>query len=123
MKERDLQKQIIRDIHQTALFWAVPVDAKPVLFKGKWIKSRAKSGVPDLLVFCRRDYRIILIEIKKPGKKLNPNQEKFRELCRLNNAACDVAHSSIQALSILHFWCRRWGYHDEQLEAILEQLK
>ena len=122
MAERQLQKQIEKDINRTELFWAVSVDAKPVWFKGRWIKSRAKSGVSDLLVFCRLDNRIILMEIKQPGKTLTPNQKKFRELCQMNNVIYGVTNSVLGALQNLQYWVQLWGYRDRQLEAILSQM-
>ncbi len=122
MKERELQENIRDTINRTELFWAVIADVKPVWFKGKWISNQATPGLSDLIVFCRKDQRVILIEVKKPGEKLSPNQKKFQELCRLNNVAYDIVTNSLEALRILHFWCRKWGIQDVQLEAILKQL-
>lgn len=122
IKERQLQEAIRDAINRTELFWAVIVDVNPVFFKGRWIKNQAKSGMSDLIVFCRRDRRVILLEVKKDSAGLNPNQKEFRRLCQLNNVIYDIVNDSHRALRILQYWSRRWKLRDRTLEAILEQL-
>ena len=122
MKERELQEQIRTDINRTELFWAIIADVKPVWFNGRWIKNQATSGLSDIIVFCRKNNQVILIEVKRPKKKLNKNQLEFRRLCQMNNVIYHVVNDSLQALQALQYWCRRWGYRDKTLETILKQL-
>lgn len=122
IKERELQEKIRDDVNMTELFRAVIVDVNPVWFDGKWIKNQAASGMSDLLVLCKLGNRAFLLEVKREGKKLTPNQIEFRDMCRENNISYHVVRSSKEALIICQERCARWDYIDRRLEAILVQL-
>lgn len=49
-------------------------------------RAMITPGVPDLICFSRRRGHFY-VEVKRPGGKLSPAQEKFRDLCRETGTA------------------------------------
>jgi hypothetical protein len=46
------------------------------------------EGIPDLWVFCPRRRLAFWWEVKRPGGKLSPHQQRFREL----SLECGIGH-------------------------------
>lgn len=71
--------------------WVIDLFRKCGLYVWKTSQPRSSmitEGLPDLWVFCPRRKLAFWWEVKRPGGKLTPIQQRFRDLC----LECGVRH-------------------------------
>lgn len=102
--EHDIQNAIRIALSPYAVVFRINV--------GVWITAdgrRVSAGVPkgfsDLFGHRRSDGQAFYIEVKKPGGRVRPEQERFRKAMIASGAIAGIAYSVSDALKII-------GAHD-----------
>jgi hypothetical protein len=68
----------------------------------KMMRMGYRKGTPDILFFePRGPYSGLLVEMKKPGGTVSPEQEKFLTAARDRGYSCAVCFSKSSAISVL----------------------
>lgn len=125
MSERVLQQNIRDAINTTELFHASIVDVNlipytdPKTGKKKFITNQATPGVADIYV-QGPEQKGFWIEVKKGSRWLTEMQEAWMRRIHEKSGLVCVVNSVDMALNLCRRECKRHGWTDERLEAMLK---
>ena len=103
MKEREIQRQIIR------LFEAIGAEVWPTSQYQTRQLRYVRPGLPDLIILLPRGKGVLFYEVKAQTKA-RPEQEDFRRACEMAGAGYCIGglEEAVAALQALGFTASDW---------------
>lgn len=100
MREHDIQNAIREGVNDLAILFRINVGSGTT-FDGRYFETGVPKGFSDLFGFRLSDGKAVFIEVKTPGGRVRPEQEKFIERMRGYGALAGIARCLNDARNII----------------------